>query len=263
MTSRHIFNRVKPQLQVQSFNQESWKIMVAGVCLTVLVFSSWQINFLLSYFVVLIHELGHSAISWLFGFPAIPAFDFIHGGGMSVWSPERWFVLVWLVYVGFGWLFYRYRHNSLTCQCLWATVLLYSLCAFTPLHTALRILMGHGFELIFAGIFGYRGLSGFACRHAIERPLYLMLSLFTIMYELRFISGLWFDTDARALYLQGKGGLINHDLVLVARDYLHVDLTVVLGLLTFATLATPLITLVLYRYRQWMGYSLARLFSVR
>jgi hypothetical protein len=119
------------------------------------------------------------------------------------------------------------------------------------------------YELIFAGIFGYRGLSGFACRHAIERPLYLMLSLFTIIYELRFISGLWFDTDIRALYLQGKGGLINHDLVLVARDYLHVDLTVVLGLLTFATLATPLITLVLYRYRQWMGYSLARLFSAR
>jgi hypothetical protein len=263
MTSRQAFNRAKPRLQVQAFNQENWKIIVAGVCLTALVFSSWQINFLLSYFVVLIHELGHSAISWLFGFPAIPAFDFMHGGGISVWSPERWFVVVWLVYAGFGWLLYRYRHNSLTCQCLWVTVLLYSLCAFTPLHTGLRILMGHGFELIFAGIFGYRGLSGFACRHSIERPLYLMLGQFTILYQLRFIAGLLWNTDIRAGYLQGKGGMIENDLVLVARDYLHVDLAVVVSVLAFATLATPLVTLVLYRYRQWMGYSLARLLSAR
>ena len=29
----------------------------------------------------IVHELGHTAVAWLFGFTAIPAFDFQYGGG--------------------------------------------------------------------------------------------------------------------------------------------------------------------------------------
>jgi hypothetical protein len=254
--------RVTPRLQVQAFDPETWKVIGAGVFLAVLISLLGQVSFFLSYFVILIHELGHSAISWLFGFPAIPAFDFLHGGGVSIWATERWFILVWLVYVGLGWLLYRYRHNSLTARCLWGVGLVYSLCAFTPLHSLLRTSMGHGFELIFAGIFGYRGLSGYACRYPIERPLYLMLGVFTILVELKFCGGLLWNPEFLEIYLQGKGGIIDNDLVLVARDYLHVNLSLVVVLLLMLALATPVMTMGLYRYRQWLGYSLYRLFGV-
>jgi hypothetical protein len=249
-------------LSVQSLDTETWKVIGAGTGLAILITCLGQVSFFLSYFVILVHELGHSAMSWLFGFPAIPAFDFLHGGGVSIWATERWFILVWLVYAGLGWLLYRYRYNSLTARCLWGLILGYSLCAFTPLHGLLRTSMGHGFELIFAGIFGYRGLSGYACRYSIERPLYLMLGVFTLILELKFCGGLLWNPDFRDIYLQGKGGIIDNDLVLVARDYLRLDLSVVVGILLLATLATPVITTGLYRYRQWLGYGLYRLLGV-
>ena len=78
--------------------------------------------------------------------------------------------------------------------------------------------MGHGFELIFAGVFLYRALSGESCHYPVERPLYAMLAFFTLAYDIRFAHGLIFDWQARADYLQGKGGMV-HDLALLAGQY--------------------------------------------
>jgi hypothetical protein len=250
------------QFYVQGFDREVAKALVAGLGLAVLVSLSGQVSFYLSYFVILVHELGHSALSWLFGFPAIPAFDFLHGGGVSVSSTDRYFAIVWLLYGGLGWLLYRYRRNTLTMQVLVTTGIIYTIFAFSPIQDLLRVAMGHGFELIFAGMFCYRGLSGFACRYSIERPLYLMLGLFTSIYDLRFCWNLLFDPVSLDIYLQGKGGLIDNDLVRVARDHLNVPLTVVVWAFLLMVAAAPLISAGLYRYRQWMIAAFLRLFYV-
>lgn len=250
------------RLQVQAFDREAMKAIGAGALLALLVLLSGQVTFYLSYFVILVHELGHTALSWLFGFPALPAFDFMNGGGVSVSANDRYFAIVWLVYGGLGWLGYRYRRNKLTVQVLVAVGVIYSLCAFSHVHQLLQTAMGHGFELIFAGMFCYRGLSGFACRYSIERPLYVMLGLFTVVYDLRFCWNLLFDPVTLSIYLEGKGGVIDNDLVRVARDHLHVNLAVVVWLFLLLVLATPLITAGLYRYRQWMIAAFLRMFAV-
>jgi hypothetical protein len=250
------------ELLPQAFEQETWKALGAGIFLAMVLMAFGQLKFIFSYFITVVHELGHTAVSWLFGFPAIPAFDFLHGGGVSMQLGERYFVVVWSLYATLGYLLYRYRRNTLTLQILITVGLAYTWLAFSHAHSFLIVAMGHGFELLFAGIFLYRGVSGFACRSSIERPLYVMLGMFTIFYDLRFVWELLFDPLRRDIYLQGKGGVIDNDLVRVAQDYLSVDLNWVLWIFLFLTLLTPVLSLLLYRYRLWMLYSFARLFLI-
>jgi len=35
------------------------------------------------YMRIFFHELGHCVTFWVFGYPAVPAFDFQYGGGMT------------------------------------------------------------------------------------------------------------------------------------------------------------------------------------
>jgi hypothetical protein len=248
---------------VQAFDALSWRAIAVGLFLALLVLASGQVTFLLSPLITVVHELGHTCLSWLFGYPAIPAFDFMNGGGVTLHSTDRVALIVCLVYAAFGYLFYRYWNNYLTARLLLATSLSYTLCAFTPIHEMLTVAMGHGFELIFAGLFLYRAASGVGCHYSIERPLYAMLSCYLVAYDLRFTMGLLFDADARDLYLQGKGGVLDNDLVRLAHDYLPLNLSGVAILLWVCTLLTPAIALLLYRYRPLTLQILYRLFGVR
>ncbi len=47
------------------------------------------LNFIFTPILTIVHELGHTVASWLFGYPAYPAFDFQYGGGVTVWNLER------------------------------------------------------------------------------------------------------------------------------------------------------------------------------
>lgn len=246
----------------QSIDREGWQAIAAGIVLALLIFASQQVTFLLSPLITLVHELGHTLTNWIFGYPAIPAFDFMHGGGVT-FNVERMPFLIGLVYCGFGYLFYVYWQNYLTARVLLGVAIAYTLCAFTGIQEFWVVSMGHGFELIFAGIFMARAISGYACRYSIERPLYAMLAAYVIFYDLQFSWRLIFDQTTRAIYQQGKGGVIDHDLVRIARDIFNIDLSLVAGGMLLATLLTPLVVWGIYRYWRWIVYGINRLFSVR
>ncbi len=237
------------QISVQPIDREGWKSIAASLFLATLLLVSGQLTVLFSPFITLVHELGHTVFAWIFGYPAIPAFDFMHGGGVTFYLSGRVPLLLFVVYCGFGYLFYRYWHDRITARCLLAGVAVYTICAFTGLHQILISAMGHGFELIFAGIFLYRAISGYACRYAIERPLYGMLGFFTLFYDIRFAHSLMFDPVARELYEQGKGGILDHDFVRLAGGYLGVDLFIVAALFMVCCLVTPVGVFLVYRYR--------------
>jgi hypothetical protein len=251
-----------PKFPIQQMDAASWQAVGAGLLLSLLVLSSGQLSFLLSYLVILIHELGHTLTAWLFGYPAVPAFDFMFGGGVTL-QGDRLLLLVWLIYLGFGAGMYFYRYNPLTQRVLLVLIAVYSFCAFTPVHNLLFVAMGHGFELIFASIFLYRALSGFGCRYSIERPLYGMVGFFIVFYDLRFAWGLIVNPVARALYQQAKGGLIDSDLIRVGRDYLQVDLGVVAAILWLLAALIPILTWIIYRHRATMLYLFSRLILVK
>lgn len=246
----------------QAIDQEGWTAIATGIGLALLVLALPQVTFLLSPIITIVHELGHTLTNWIFGYPAIPAFDFMHGGGVTM-QTQRLHFLMGIVYSGFGFLFYIYWQNYLTARVLLGVAIAYSICAFTGIHDFLVLSMGHGFELIFAGIFMVRAISGYGCRYSIERPLYGMLGAYVTLYDIQFSWRLIFDQTTRAIYQQGKGGVIDHDLVRIARDVFQVDLTLTASLMLLLTLLMPLVVGGIYRYWPWIVYGINRLFSIK
>jgi len=237
----------KVSLPRQDPTSNDWQVVVAGIGLALLVLSSEQVTFLLSPLITLVHELGHAFTAWLFGYPAIPAFDFRYGGGVTLHGDRVGFLVV-LLYAGLAGLAYYCRHHRPLLIALGVLTAIYTLFALSPIHEMLFVAMGHGFELLFAMIFLYRALSGWGCRYAIERPLYAMLGFFIVLFNMRFAWQLQFNDVFRELYLMGKGG-IDHDLVRLARDFFHTDLATVVGLYGFLVILAPVVPFVLYRYR--------------
>ena len=247
-------------LPTQSINPEGWQSLAAGFFLAILLSLSSKLTFFFSYFIILVHELGHTCTGWIFGYPSIPAFNFINGGGITL-QQERVTLMIVLIYLVISSLFYFYRNNRLTWQFLATSTAIYSLCAFTDIHKILNLSMGHGFELLFAGIFLYRAISGYGCRYSIERPLYGMLAFFTVFYDVRFAWQLIFDPSVRATYEEGIGGVLDNDFVLLAGEYFRVDLSVVVALFLALCALTPLLTFLCFRYKNVWTDMRIKLFS--
>ncbi|AFY62323.1 hypothetical protein [Synechococcus sp. PCC 6312] len=249
-------------IPIQRLDAQAWKSIGIGAVLALILITLPFLTVLFTPLITLVHELGHAACGWVFGYPAIPSFDFIYGGGITIHG-SRWSLLLWAIYGGLGYLAWLYRHNRLTLICLGIFTMLYTVSAFSPIHQALFVAMGHGFELLFAGIFLYRALSGFGCRYPLERPLYAMAGLFIIFYDLRFAWRLIFDPIEQAVYREGKGGLLDHDFIRLSQEFFQVDLAIVVGLFWWLVLLTPVFIVWLYRYRQLMRFAFVRLFLVR
>lgn len=222
-----------------------WLSLVSGLVLAAPVLLSERLSFIFHYFVTLVHELGHSAAGWLFGYPSIPAFDFSYGGGVAVRQDQRMWI-VWAVYVAFAWCLARCRREPMLLGILAGVAGLYSLLTFTSGHEIMILFMGHGTELVFAGIFLYRAMSGSAIVNPLERPLYAFIAFFTLLSDTRFAWRLMTDEVERIMYGFGKGGHA-HDFVRIA-DLLHVDLRGVAATLFACCLVTPVAAIAVHRY---------------
>ena len=261
-----------PQKHPQNYNffsrfarvnleQEAYKSLGIGLFLAILISSLPFLSFALSYFVILVHELGHTFAGWLFGYPSIPAFNFVHGGGITL-NQDRADSVMILIYLALGFLFFYYRKKKGTLIFLAIFTLIYSWIAFSNIHRGIIIFMGHGFELIFTGIFLYRGFSGYGVRYSLERPLYYMLAFFTFLKDVGFAWNLIYNSEIREIYEDGIGGVIDNDFVILARDYFHVNLSQVSGWFLVFTFLTPIITFLFFRYSNIWIYFLLKLFSL-
>lgn len=227
-----------------------------GFGLSVVVLAIPFARFVLSYLGVLVHELGHSVVSWIFGYPAVPAFDFSYGGGVSV-SFDRNGGLVMTILALWGFLFWSYRKYPRLLGLLAAVFGLWAVLAWTPLHEALGIAMGHGTELVFAGIFLYRAAGGSGCKMPeIERPLYSMIGWFLVLEQTWFAWGLVTDPGKRQLYADAKGGGHWMDFSRLARDYAHVSLETVAGAFLLCCVLTPAAAWAFLRYRKTVMHRL-------
>lgn len=170
------------------------------------------LSFVLSPLTTLVHEIGHTAVLWLFGYSAIPAFDFGNGGGVTMSDHERSSMIVWGWIGGVALLAWWQRERTGVLIALGGGSLAYFLMYNKTGETLAITLGGHGGELVFASLFLYRGLTGWGCKMETERPLYAFLAFMIIFSEIALAVSLLSNTSDRALYLQGKGG-IDHDLV--------------------------------------------------
>jgi hypothetical protein len=249
-------------IPIQRLDRGAWNAVIGGGLLAMLLILLPFLTFLFVPLMTLIHELGHAFMAWVFGYPAIPAFDFLYGGGMTIHG-DRWPLLLWAIYGGLGYLAWVYRRNRMTLIVLGIFTAFYSAVAFSSIHQVLFVAMGHGFELIFAGVFLYRAISGFGCRNSVERLLYGMAGFFIIFYDLRFAWRLIFDPMEVAIYRGGKGGLLDHDFVRLSQEFFHLDLAIIIGVFWWLVLFTPIFILFLHRYQQLMLFTIARLFMIK
>ncbi|MCL4552510.1 MAG: M50 family metallopeptidase, partial [Candidatus Marsarchaeota archaeon] len=139
----------------QTLDRTGWMMLLVGPVVALACFAFFWFRWILETFKTLVHEMGHAIFGWLFGYPSFPAFDVIWGGGVTIHT-ERSTLLCILIYAGFAGLFWVYRKNRGTLIVLTILVLIYSVCAFTSIHSVLILFMGHGTELVIAGLFIYR-----------------------------------------------------------------------------------------------------------
>ncbi|MBI3828192.1 MAG: hypothetical protein HY291_01660 [Planctomycetes bacterium] len=156
-----------------------------GLGLAVLAFAIPCAGVALHGLVTLAHEMGHALFGCYFARPSVPAFDLNFGGGVTMIqdpSPSlRWLILA--AHLAAAAFFFRNRAALIFFGVLAG---LYALLAFTHAHETVISFMGHGFELVIAGIFLYRGWSGSAVINPLERPLYSACGFFIVLWDVWF-----------------------------------------------------------------------------
>jgi hypothetical protein len=244
----------------QTLDRSGWIMLLVGPVAALACFAFFWFRWILETFKTLVHEMGHAIFGWLFGYPSFPAFDVIWGGGVTLHT-ERSALLRILIYVGFAGLFWVYRKNRGTLIVLAILILIYSVCAFTSIHSVLILFMGHGTELIIAGLFIYRSLSGRAIIHAVERPLYGIIGFFIVFADIGMAYRLLTSFAYRQDYLGAKGGDLDMDFMVIARDYLHSDMASVVIVFFACCLACLALSFLAFRYMEYLHSATAALLA--
>ena len=197
----------------------------------------------------LVHEMGHAAFGWLFGYPSIPAFDFSYGGGVTL-QHERSALLGAVVVAAAAYGAFAFRAHGLLRNSLLAFLALYALLALTRGHEVVILAMGHGGELCFATLALHRALSGRGCTLAAERPLYGLLGWFLVLGDVVFAWRLRTSAFHRELYEAAKGGGHWMDFSRLAEEFLRVPLESVATVFLTLCLVPPVLALALQRFQR-------------
>lgn len=245
--------------EVRRMERTQWVMLLVTPLVALLCFVFFWPRWILDTFRILIHEMGHAIFGWVFGYPSFPQFDIIFGGGLTRHF-ERNTVLLIAIYLGFGFLAYLYRNNRTMLIVLTVAASLHAIVSYTDIHSVIILFMGHGTELIIAGIFIFRCLSGRAVVHPAERPLYGVIGFFILFFDFRFAFGLLTSASRVKDYLGGKGDLDN-DFVRIAHDHLHVSLSSVVGVFFLCCILCLLLSFLAFRYMEHFHAALASLLT--
>ncbi len=242
----------------RSLDAKDWLVIGAGPVIALGCMGFFWTKHILNTLMILVHEMGHAIVGWLFGYPSLPAFDLQYGGGVTV-HVNRWTALLILIYAGFAVLLYLYRKNMWALILLSLLVVIHGLLAFTSWHEALILFMGHGTELVIAGIFIYRGVSGSKVVHPIELPLYGIIGFYIVFADIAFAWGLITSPAKRAAYGAAKGGGHWMDFSRIAYEHFQVNLDVVAVFFLICCFIPPILAFIVFRYQEYLHYGITRL----
>jgi hypothetical protein len=195
------------------------RILGYGLLAAIGVYALPFTRFVFSAIVTLFHEFGHAVAGWLMGYPSIPAFDFVYGGGLTHHGPFRLSIAI-AVACGFGYLAWLFRANRKTMAIVAALFLVWLF--FVTREWRRELLFGaagHLSEFILAGILFYKALAGVGWKSPeFERPLGAFVAFFVQIHSTLFAWRLLHDAAFLARYREGKGGALMNDLESVALD---------------------------------------------
>jgi hypothetical protein len=219
--------------------------IIAWLVMQLVNFVNWIVHMLGT----LCHEMGHAAAALLVGRPALPAFDFGAGGGITIIGERRWWLLA--IY-GFA-LFIMAREWRTQPKRLWflaGVTLTITLFILTGWDMALFVWAGFGGQLLAVIIFLFRGLTGVAEIQPGERWLYAVIGWGLFGHAFAMCWMLLFDPAFQHFYLIGKRG-IDNDFVRLAQEHWGISLH---GVAWFnISLATLSPVLAVLASRWWLG----------
>lgn len=210
---------------------KGWEALIIGLVLASVLASVTPLRVIFHGFLVMVHEVGHALFHWIFGEPAVPTVNILYGGGITL-VLGRSTLLLGLLYAGWAFLIYLCRHYVYVVGIMLGLAVVHLVCLLTPIHRILTVGMGHGMEVVAIGLCLYLSASGRLCRILGDRAIYAMLGFFTLFMNLNFAGRLVNDVDFREFYMNGiGGGAIDNDLVILATEFFHVDLSTIATLL--------------------------------
>jgi len=245
--------------ETRRLDRSDWLVLVAGAAIAGLSFGIPFLRHTFSTLMILVHEMGHCIFNWLFGYPSVPAFDLVYGGGVAL-SFQRSSMILVVSYVFLAFLVSVYRKRISTVVFVATAGVIHAILAFTRAHQVVILFMGHGTELAIAGIFFYRALSGAAVVHSAERPLYAAIAIFMVLSNLSFAYGLMTSPLVRMAYEDAKGGGHWMDFSRIAEDYLHVSLAKVATFFFVCCFVPLVLGFLTFRYQEHLRGGITRLF---
>lgn len=196
-----------------------WKILGFGLGAAILCYALPFTRFVFSAIVTLFHEFGHAVAGWLMGYPSLPAFDFVYGGGLTHHGQFRLSIAIAIggVFVYLGYLF---RENKKALGLIGALFLVWLFLITREWRRELLFASaGHLAEFILAGILFYKALAGVGWKNPdFERPLGAFVAFFVQIHSTLFAWRLIKDAGFMSWYREGKGGALMNDLEVVALD---------------------------------------------
>lgn len=232
----------------RGIDRAGWTAVGVGAGLALVALELPFVSFVLSWFVTLVHELGHALAGWLYGYPSIPAFDFVYGGGVTAHGSRVRLIPV-VVAGALGVAAWVFRRNPPSLVLAVGLLALYAATAWTPAHHAVVVAMGHGGELLFATLFLHRAASGRACERPGERTLYALVGFFVVFHDVRFAWRLWTSPLERELYGAAKGGGHWMDFSRLANETFGVPLEAVAAAFLGLCLLPPVAAFAVNHYR--------------
>jgi hypothetical protein len=217
---------------------EPWIYLGVGL-VTAPVFALTPILRYMGWFLAsLVHEMGHAAVAWSCGMPAIPAIS-LDGHAAAVHSEQSLFLFA-LIFAGLMAGVWRVFEGRVRWIVLGLVAVIHPAIALTGAKDLLHLLAGHGAELAFASVCLWKALDGGFTDSKLERGLYGTVGWYLLGKNLFLCWGLMRSAAARAEYDEnGSFGLTN-DYIRVAQEVLSCPLErVALTMLIASLLVLP------------------------
>lgn len=162
----------------------------------------------LAYIGVFFHEIGHTVFHWLYGYVALPSFDFAAGGGMTYQFGGRSWLLQAAVFVSLGAGIFMARRSGFAPLMVPLSVFtaFLLLTAFLPVHSMIPIFMGHGTEIALGAFLLCRAYYNIWLSRPAERSLNALIGAFMISNVLTLVWALMYNPVFAAEYEMQKGG---------------------------------------------------------
>jgi hypothetical protein len=166
----------------------------------------------------LAHEVGHTLFFWLFGYIALPAFDFNYGGGVTITlsSQSHLIQILLIALCGYG-IFLIRDYKRLFFSLLTITTFIF-IAGFFEFHKVIYLFMGHGFEALIGSFFLLRALFNIAPRGKAERFLNMTLGIYLNVNLIKDFYLITSDSFKKDLYIHQKGQIHIGDFSVIAND---------------------------------------------